>query len=108
MILELTCVIPALLEVVDFNTLNPVTKSISAGWHSLLRLVIAKTSFTFLQSMIISKAAMNMMTEINALSSIIIITAALTLKKRIVDELVSSYKEVVDEVVKKFKSFFEI
>ena len=104
--LGLTCAIPAILEVVGFGALGPVAGSIATGWHSSLGLVAAGTPFAFLQSAAMGGAAMGVMTGIGALSSMVTIAAALTLKERTVGGLVSSCKGAVGGAVKKFKSFF--
>ena len=105
-ILGLTCAIPAILEAVGFDALDPVAGSIATGWHSSLRLVAAGTPFAFLQSAAMGGAAMGVMTGIGALGSAVTFVAALTLKQRTVGGLVSSCKGAINEAMRKFKSFF--
>ncbi|KAL8790290.1 MAG: hypothetical protein Q9213_000642 [Squamulea squamosa] len=105
-ILGLTFAIPAILEVVGFGALGPVAGSIAAGWQSSLGLVAAGTPFAFLQSAAMGGAAMGVITGIGALGGAVAITAALTIKKKTVDGLVSSCKEAVGGAVEKLKSFF--
>ena len=69
--------------------------------------MIVEISFVFLQSATMSEATINAMTRIDVLSSAITIAVALTLKKRMINRLMSSYKRAIDKVIKKFKSFFE-
>ena len=66
----------------------------------------AGTPFAFLQSAAMGGAAMGVMTGIGALSSMVTIAAALTLKERTVGGLVSSCKGAVGGAVKRLKSFF--